>query len=237
MLPRVNDKPKYEAVVPSTGKTVSFRPYLVKEEKVLMIAMEAQDQSQALHAIADTIVACTNGEVNKEDLTIFDVEYLFTTIRSKSVGEVARIGMRCDECEAENEVNVDLRNLPVPSPREDTQYTIAINDTISVDLDWPKYHHMIEVDMAEETQSRTAQTFSLLSRALVSVNTEEESIAVKDESEEEIHAFIESLDNKQFTAIADFLESMPRVSMDVEYTCSSCGHHHKIKMEGISDFF
>ena len=103
-LPKLNDAPKYEIAVPSTGQKVRYRPYLVKEEKVLMLAMESQDQRSALNAIVDTIESCVQDDLNTKDLTTFDVEYLFTQIRSKSVGETAKIGVTCTHCDQQNEI-------------------------------------------------------------------------------------------------------------------------------------
>ena len=110
-LPKLNDKPKYELVIPSTGQTVRFRPYLVKEEKVLMMAMESEDQVSMFSAIVDTIEACVDGDINKQALASFDVEYMFVKIRSKSVGESITISPECNQCEERNELKEELNNL------------------------------------------------------------------------------------------------------------------------------
>ena len=112
-LPKLNDKPKYEIVIPSTQEKVRYRPYLVKEEKVLMLAMESQDQLQMFEAIADTIEACLEEPINKRTLTSFDVEYLFINIRSKSVGENIKITLPCEKCEHENELNIPLNDIVI----------------------------------------------------------------------------------------------------------------------------
>ena len=107
-LPKLNDKPKYEMKIPSTKEEVRFRPFLVKEEKVLMIAMESEDTRQILNAVVDTLDACIEGGVNKTKLTTFDVEYMFTKLRSKSVGEVATLAIECSHCNTKNEVTANL---------------------------------------------------------------------------------------------------------------------------------
>src|SRR6056300_818118 len=112
-LPKLNETPKYEVEIPSTGKTVRFRPYLVKEEKVLMMAFESGDQKAALRAIVDTIEACIVDKIDATNLATFDVEYLFTQIRSKSVGESSTLMIKCKECEKQNEYKFDVSQVNV----------------------------------------------------------------------------------------------------------------------------
>jgi len=114
-LPKLNTAPIYELSVPSTGDRVSYRPYLVKEEKVLMMAFESGDQRQALKAIVATIDACIQDKINVAELATFDVEYMFTQIRSKSAGEKSTILLKCQECETQNEIDIDLSKVEVKS--------------------------------------------------------------------------------------------------------------------------
>src|SRR5210317_712407 len=105
-LPKLNDSPKYDLVIPSSKQKVRYRPYLVKEEKVLMMAMESQDMNAVLSAVVDTVAACVQDPIDKTKLAMFDVEYMFTQIRSKSVGETSKINVKCQHCEERNEVTV-----------------------------------------------------------------------------------------------------------------------------------
>jgi hypothetical protein len=116
-LPKLNDTPKYDIVIPSTDKKVRYRPYLVKEEKVLMMAMESQDMNAILNAVVDTITACVQEPVEKDKLTIFDVEYMFTQIRAKSVGETSKVGIKCKHCETSNEVGIDVSSIKINVPK------------------------------------------------------------------------------------------------------------------------
>ena len=109
-LPKLNSTPQYSCVIPSTKETIKYRPYLVKEEKILMIAFETGDQKAALNAIINTLQACIEGEVGVADLTTFDVEYLFTQVRSRSVGENAKILVPCGSCGHKNEIDIELSN-------------------------------------------------------------------------------------------------------------------------------
>jgi len=106
-LPKLNESPKYSLTIPSTRQEVRFRPYLVKEEKVLMIAMESEDQSKIFNAIADTIEACIEEPIAKNKLTTFDIEYMFVQIRSKSVGESIDLDLPCNKCETPNAININ----------------------------------------------------------------------------------------------------------------------------------
>ena len=135
-LPKLNDAPKYEIAVPSTGQKVRYRPYLVKEEKVLMLAMESQDQRSALNAIVDTIESCVQDDLNTKDLTTFDVEYLFTQIRSKSVGETAKIGVTCTHCDQQNEIEIKLDDIKVGNP-DGLETNIELTDNITLLMRWP----------------------------------------------------------------------------------------------------
>ena len=111
MIPKLNDTPKYELKIPSLKKDVKFRPYLVKEEKILMMAFESNDQKVALTAVADTVTSCINEEVKVEDLKLYDIEYMFTKIRAKSIGEEANLIITCTECEHKNDVTVNLDDV------------------------------------------------------------------------------------------------------------------------------
>lgn len=231
-LPKLNDAPKYDIVVPSTGQKVRYRPYLVKEEKVLMLAMESQDQRSALSAIVDTIGSCVQDDLNTNELTTFDVEYLFTQIRSKSVGETAKIGVACSHCDEQNEIDIKLDDIKVGNP-EGLETTIQLTDNITLLMRWPSYNELIEV----EGLSTTDQTFKMIAACIDSVQTEEESIRLRDESEAEVTEFVESLSSTQFDKIRKYVEQMPRMEHAVSFECTSCKKRNDITLSGISDFF
>jgi len=125
-LPKLNATPKHEMVVPSTGKTVMFRPYLVKEEKVLLMAFETKDEKTAMQAMLDTIDACVEGEYVKSKLTTFDIEYMFTQIRGKSVGESIDVNLTCSECKKQTEMNINLADITVDVPEVDKGKLIIV---------------------------------------------------------------------------------------------------------------
>ena len=142
VLPKLNATPSHEMTIPSTQKVVNFRPYLVKEEKVLLLAFESKDQKKALSAMIGTIDACVSDTIDTSKLTMFDVEYMFTQIRSKSVGESTKVMIKCSECGHENEIGIDLSSANVDVPEVDN--IIKISDEITVELRYPSLEVFID---------------------------------------------------------------------------------------------
>lgn len=233
-LPKLNNLPKYEIIIPSTQHKVKFRPYLVKEEKVLMLAMESKDQRQILNAVVDTIESCIDEHIKRKQLTTFDVEYLFTQIRSKSVGEVATVGIKCSSCNHQNKAEIKLDEIEINVPKNNT--TIEIQEGIQLKMKWPMYDNMMNM-ASIKTDSPTEQTFDLIASCIDQVITEEEVIYLKDEPQDEVHSFLESLSSSAFTKIKEFLNSMPRMKYTHDFTCEACQHPNKAVLEGINDFF
>ena len=229
-LPKLNNVPKYETVIPSTQQSVRFRPYLVKEEKVLMLAMESQDTQQALNAVVDTIESCIEG-IEKSKLTTFDVEYLFTRIRAKSVGETTKLALKCTECETPNETVIPIEDITIDVPKIANK--VKITDDISVSLRWPRYNDIMDLN---DYTSQTEMTFKMIIRCMEAIENGDERIMVKDESEAEVLEFVDSLNADQFGKIREFVEAMPQLKHDVEFKCSGCGHENKIQLQGMNDF-
>ena len=231
-LPKINGTPKYDMTIPSSNKTVRFRPFLVKEEKVLMMAMESNDNNQMLNSIVDTLDACIEDGVNKNELTTFDVEYMFTKLRAKSVGETSKIGVNCSECEAQNEVAVDIESIHVDVPEVDKM--IDLGNDIIVEMRWPSYTDIVKMNPDGKS---TDQVFAILRASLSAVHTADQRIDLKDETEQEVQDFIESMNRTQFEQIQSFIENMPALTHDVKFTCSECNHDNNIKLEGMQSFF
>ena len=233
-LPQLNATPKYELNIPSTGQAVRFRPYLVKEEKVLMLAMESKDEKHMYSAIVDTIESCVTDEISRNKLTTFDVEYMFTQIRSKSVGETANIGLKCSECEHANDVSINLDDVKVHMP--EISNIIKLTDDVSIEMKWPTYLAMLDSGMHKEN-NQTEATFELVISCIDKVLTDDEQIYLSDESKSEAMRFVESLNTTQFNMIKEFMEHMPSMKSNVEFVCEECGHHNKYTLQGMNDFF
>jgi DNA-directed RNA polymerase subunit M/transcription elongation factor TFIIS len=231
-LPKLNDVPKYELVVPSTGKTVSYRPYLVKEEKVLMIAFETGDQRQSLGAIVDTIKSCVQEEILDHELTTFDIEYMFTQIRSRSVGETATVLLSCSECNHKNERDIDVSSIKVNVPKEKNNI-IELTPSISVEMKYPSY---VDIKTTDFNQDELTLGFELASNCISAILTEEERIDTKDIKKEEVLEFIESMTQDQFKKVGQFLESMPALMHKDTFTCEKCGTENTVILRGMQDF-
>ena len=233
-LPKLNDKPKYELTIPSLQEKVRYRPYLVKEEKVLMMALESQDKTSALHAVVDTITSCIDAEIDKSKLTLFDIEYMFIIIRSKSVGEVSDLGLKCSSCEKVNDVSVKLDDVEIKRDKEVSK-EIQLDENISLTMKYPNFNDVLKFEDNELTD--TERTFMLIGKCMESIETEEENILLKDVSDKEIDDFIESLNSQQFAKVREYVENMPRVEKEVKFICGGCEKENKIILSGIDDFF
>ena len=234
-LPKLNEVPRYELTIPSMVQTVAFRPFLMKEEKVLLMAMESEDQKQIFNTIIDTLSACILDEVNISKLTTFDVEYCFLKVRSKSVGEKANLSFACEKCDTENEVSINIDDIQIQVPKVDP--LVQINDEISVELAWPTFNAVAKNDSIVNSEKAVDQVFGLVRSCIVSINTEEERFSAKDHTEEELDQFIESLSSEQFAKIREYVEQMPRLKHDVHFECTHCSHKNKLTVEGLQSFF
>ena len=233
-LPKLNDLPLYDLVIPSSGQNIRFRPYLVKEEKILMMAMESQDNKQIANAIIDTIFSCIQEDVNKKDLTSFDIEYIFLQIRSKSVGETSEVLIKCKECKSDEKVTIDLSKIKIE--KKDVNTKIQLNDQFMVEMQYPSFESVLDAS-SEGLTSQTELGFKMITKCIKSIKTEDEIYHARDVTEKELIDFIESMSGEQFRKMNEFLQAIPRVSEEVEFKCSSCGVENKVTLEGLSDFF
>jgi|TARA_B110000495_G_scaffold66637_1_gene56802 hypothetical protein len=233
MLPKLAT-PKYDMIVPSTGKPITYRPYVVREEKILLIAMESQDEKQIENAVLNIIRECVESPIDIDLLTTFDVEFMFVTLRSKSVGEGIKLGPSCTHCDEENEVKVNLDEVTVANLGKEVDTHIKLTDDISLDLKWTTMK-----DRAEELTSGT-ETETIINLMMASVETiysGEEIHTVKDVPKEEVREFIESLNTDQFESIVNVLAKAPYLSYNVNYNCKKCKKENTIELKGLIDFF
>lgn len=228
-LPLLNETPTYQLVVPSTGKKIKYRPYLVKEEKILLLANESKDEAQITNAITDTIVACTNNKVRIEELTTFDLEYLFIKIRAKSVGENVELVMPCSSCKQSNEATVNLDEIQCPVVEVD--HLIEINESVSVEMKYPSYYDI------EQNEDETEVVFNVISSCIKAVISKNERFDISDEPKETVIAFLDSMTSSQFAKIAEFVQSMPQIMHNIEFDCTNCGEHNSIEVKGMQNFF
>ena len=235
-LPKLNSVPKFEVTVPSTQEVVKFRPFLVKEEKVLMMAVESQDLGASVKAVVDTIDACIEGGIDKKTLTTFDVEYLFTQIRTKSVGESAKFNLKCEKCEEDNEIKIDLDKVVVTFPDPMPSDVIELDESIKLKMKWPRYWDVLDTGFARD-ENQTQSTFELLIKCIDAVMTDDSMTSMEDVSKAEAMEFVESLTREQLEKVQQFVDGIPKMETDFEYHCIKCAHKNEVHLEGMQNFF
>lgn len=236
-LPKVNETLNFTMSVPSTGKKVKYRPYLVKEEKVLLQAFESGDVATCLEAMVDTLEACIDpkSKIDVANLATFDVEYMFTQVRSKSVGEVSNILIKCKECEESNPYSVDLSSLQVEMTKGEN--VIQINDDISVEMKYPTYQTLLQNDVEKVADNDTDSAMKIIAASVSAVLTDEERIDCSTQKLSEVVDFLSSMTAEQLQKVSVFLEKMPGLQHEAEFDCQNCGKHNKVTLKGLSDFF
>tara|TARA_B100001989_G_C24550669_1_gene474346 strand:- start:649 stop:1353 length:705 start_codon:yes stop_codon:yes gene_type:complete len=233
VLPKLNTSPKYEMVIPSSKQTVRYRPYLVKEEKVLLMAFESNDSSQAMNAIIDTILVCIDENIKRETLTTFDVEYMFTQIRSKSVGETSKVNVKCEKCETLNAVTINLAEVELDTP-ESVNNEIQLTPEVSIELSYPSADSLISIDK-EATQAE--KILATIVASIDVIKTEEERVSTKDVTKKEVEEFVDGMTGEQFSNLAEYVKNIPTLKENVEFVCQNCGHNNSRELVGFTDFF
>tara|TARA_B110000908_G_C10210139_1_gene429771 strand:+ start:55 stop:777 length:723 start_codon:yes stop_codon:yes gene_type:complete len=237
-LPQINTVPYYDIVIPSTGEMSRYRPYLVKEEKVLLIALESRDPTQIFNATVNLISSCLDIDYDINLLTTYDIEYAFTQIRSKAVGETLQVNVMCQNapCEEYSEVQIRLDDIKVGTFDEKSR-TIQLTDEVSLQMRHLPYKEAISNPQIVSPETFAEQMFHTVVSCIDAVCTEEERISTTDSTREELETFVEALTTKQFNLLRDFVENTPTISKDVEFKCSSCESDNKYRLTGLQDFF
>ena len=229
-LPSLNDKPEYTLTVPSNGKKVNYRPYLVKEEKVLLMAAESKDENEIIRAIENTVAACIDDSIDVTRLCTFDLEYMFLQLRSKSTGENSDILIKCKSCGEKNEITVPLSDVNCST--QVGSNIIELTKDISLEMKYPSYR-----DMNLSADNEDQFGFEVIARCIDAVLTEEERIVIEEETTEDIEKFVESMTQEQFKKIIDFIQEMPALKYDMKFVCQSCGELNEREIRGIQSFF
>lgn len=231
----VLETPTYELTVPSTKKKVKFRPFLVKEEKVLMIAQETKDQKTIINAMKDIIKACTFDKLEPNDLTMYDLELIFLKLRAKSVGETVDLNIPCEKCSHKVEYNVNLDQVKVQYPKKKIDSNIKLTDTIGVKL---KHLMIKDADKLKDGPSSAADNMMNLLRICIdSIYDQNMVYGATDVTPKELDDFIDSLSRKHIDKMVEYIENVPKVSEKIEFKCPSCGEDNSIVLEGTESFF
>ena len=236
-LPKIAT-PTYELELPSTQKTVRYRPFLVKEEKVLLIALESEDTKAITNAIKAVIKSCvlTKG-IKVESLPTFDIEYLFLNIRGKSVGETIEVNLICpDDGVTEVKKNIPIDNIKIQRTDGHTNQ-IKLDDNIMMELKYPSLDQFIKNNFDFTEGNQMDQSFELIGTCIDKIYTEEEVWTASDCTKKELKEFLESMNSSQFKEIENFFESMPKLSHTIKVKNPNTEKESDVVLEGLASFF
>ena len=237
-LPKLNESVWYDLKLPSSGEVLHYRPFLVKEQKILLVAGESNQPKQVIRAITDTIKSCIQEDIDVSSLSSFDVDYIFTRIRAKSAGETAELVVKCSECEKENDAKVDIMQSKVIGDMKPKM--VQLTPEISVEMHYPTYSDLMtntDVFDGDETPRTSEASINLIISCMKTLFTEDERIEMKNESMQEKMTFLDSLNGEQFEKIAQFIGDIPKLSYELDFTCEHCGYENLLKLEGMDNFF
>ena len=237
-LPKINT-PTYELTLPSNNKKIKYRPFLVREEKILILALESSDAKQISSSIVEIMSDCIKTQsVDITKLPSFDIEYLFLNIRAKSVGESVDVIITCpDDNKTTVDTTINIDDIKVKKTKGHNN-TIKLDDTYSMKLKYPSMQQFIDANFdSDQEGSSVTQSLQMLSTCIDMIYDEEESWDASDSSPEELNEFIEQLNTKQFKEVETFFETMPKLEHIVEVTNPKTGKTSKVKLEGLASFF
>ena len=236
-LPKIST-PTYELELPSSGQTVKYRPFLVKEEKVLVIALESEDNKQITNAIKAVLKSCiqTRG-VKVEHLPTFDIEYLFLTIRGKSVGEELEVNVICpDDEETQVKATINLDDIQIEKDENHTKQ-IKLDDNLMMEMKYPSLEQFIKNNFDFDEKNQMDQSFELIDTCIDKIYNEDEVWATADCTKKEVNDFLESMNSSQFKEIETFFETMPKLSHTIKVTNPKTKVESEVVLEGLASFF
>ena len=233
-LPKLN-VPKYKLKLPSDGRTVNYRPFLVKEEKLLLIATETGEQEEIVTAIKNIVKDCTD-ITSVDKLATFDIEYLFLQIRTKSVGENVEVTVTCtDDGETEVNISIPLDEIKVVKTRGHKK-ELKLDDEIVVTMGYPSLASFVEMNFGEDT-NQIDQIFAMAANCIQTIADTNQIYECKDVPKSEILEFLDQLSSKQFAEVQKFFETMPKLSHKVQVTNPNTGVESEVVLEGLASFF
>ncbi len=236
-LPKIAT-PTYELELPSTGATVKYRPFLVKEEKVLVIALESEDNKQITNAIKAVLKSCILSKgIKVESLPTFDIEYLFLNIRGKSVGEDLEVNIICpDDNKTQVPVTINLDDIEVQRDEKHTN-KIKVDESIMMEMRYPSLEQFIKNNFDFNDKNAMDQSFELIATCIDKIYTEDEVWAAADCTKKEMKDFLEQMNSNQFKEIESFFETMPKLSHSVSVTNPETKVKSEVVLEGLASFF
>ena len=236
-LPKISTA-EYELKLPSNGKTIKYRPFLVREEKILILALESEDQKQITTAVKQVLKECvlTKG-VKVDQLPSFDIEYLFLNIRGKSVGESIELVVTCgDDNKTEVPVTVLIDDIEV-STNDEHDTDIELSDGYSVKMKYPSLSQFIETNFSQDDEDAVEKSFEMIATSIDMVYNDKDMFSASECTKKELKEWVESLTSAQFQKIEQFFETMPKLTHTLEVVNPNTKKKNTIVLEGLTDFF
>ena len=237
-LPTIST-PTYELTLPSSGKKIKYRPFLVREEKVLIMALESEDTKQITNSVIDILNSCILSKgIKLEALATFDIEYLFLNIRSKSVGETIDVNIVCpDDNKTQVAVTVDVDSIKIKKDRKHKN-VIKLDDNLSLKLKYPSMTQFIDSNFESKIdESEVKSTLDMIIACIDVIFSEEESWSASESTPKELEDFIDQLNTKQFKLIEDFFATMPKLTHTIKVKNPNTGVESEVRLEGLAAFF
>lgn len=232
-LPIQQSAPVYNLTVPSTNKKVGYRPFLVKEEKALLLAEQSEDVDFMIETLKKIIADCTFNKLETDSLAVFDLEYILTKLRAKSIGEIVDLNVTCKNCKEASMVKLDISNLEVTKNPDHTN-KIPLFDDVGVVMKYPR------IDILHNLTKDEVESNVMFDAILECIDYIYDSVAIfhaKEQSKEELNIFLDNLTREQLDKIENFFQTMPKLEVQLDFTCPKCGHENSRKIEGIQNFF
>lgn len=226
-------QPNFELTIPSNSKVITFRPFLVKEEKILLIAVESDNQEDILRAMKQVIANCVKDEdFNINEITTFDLEYIFLKIRAKSVNNIVKVSYRDTEDEEIRDFSIDLDDIEIEMPK-DIQPKIKINDEVGLIMKYPSSNI---IEKLREFENEIDLNSFIITNCIDTIYTKDEVFEAKDYSEDELNNFIDSIPPKVYDKMNDFFKLVPKLTHTIKYT-NKMGNEREIVLSTVKDFF
>jgi hypothetical protein len=239
MLPKL-DVPIYETKLISTGETIRYRPFLVKEQKLFLMANESEDSKETINAIKQVLRNCILDEIDIENMATFDIEYVFLQLRARSVGEVVNLKFTCnntveEEKKCGNTVNIDVNVLDIqPTISPEHSNKVQISEKIGVVMKYPTFN---SVDILGLDTDNMDEILNVIISCIDYIYDEDNIYYAKDTPKKELLEFVENMKQSDLEKISKFFDSLPKIKKEVEFDCKKCGYHEKIMLEGVQSFF
>jgi hypothetical protein len=231
--------PIYTLEIPSTKDSLKYRPFLVKEQKALLLAQQSEDPIVMVDTLKQVIKSCSQSSVDVDRLAVFDLEYIFSQIRAKSVGEIVDLFFFCDTCEDEKakvKISIDITKLKVENFEGHTSKISLFND-VGVSMKYPNINVVKNIEKMGDTNSEVDLVFDIIAECIDYIYDTSEVYYAKEQTKEELSEFINNLTSEQFEKIENFFETMPKLQQKVSYRCPVCSKEHNKTLEGLNNFF